>query len=250
MFFVLSKVLAFLSSPLIWIVGLLIWSLLTKAQKRKRKLLIGGLLTLYITSNPLVFNLSLFLWEEIPSKVTERYDAAIVLLGFTDLKQLPDDRVHVSQSVNRITQLVPLYKGGVIDKILLSGGTPSIAKMNKTEADEVALLLLSWGVDEEDILIDNKSRNTRENIINAKVILDKQGLKRTLLVSSGYHLKRAMACAKKQSLNCTPYATDFRKIIVPSWVYYLIPTSNAFRGIEILIHEWVGYTSYWLLGYL
>lgn len=250
MFFVLSKVLAFLSSPLVWIIILLTWSLFVKSIKRKRRFLIGGILTLYLMSNPLIFNVALSVWEESPSKVTEHYDVAVVLLGFTDLKQLPNDRVHVSQSVNRITQLLPLYKHGEIDKILLSGGAPSIVKMDKTEADEVALLLHSWGVDKEDILIDNKSRNTKENIVNSKSILREKELKRVLLVSSGYHLKRAMACAEKQSFNCVPYATDFRKITLPSWVYYLVPTSSAFRGMEVLIHEWIGYFSYWILGYL
>lgn len=250
MFFFLSKALHFLISPLVWILFILAYTIFTKHEKRRKKLLIVAFSVLYIFSTPAFHNALLSTWEVKATKPTETFDVAIVLLGFTSLNQTPTDRIHVSQAVNRITQLMPLYRSGQVKKILLTGGSSSTEPMHKAEAIETQKLLMQWGVNEEDLLIEPNARNTYENLLYAKELLANKNISgKLLLVSSGYHLKRGTAIAEKLGLPVTPYATDFRELKTDSWLQAITPSTNAFLGLEKIIHEWVGYVTYKLKGY-
>lgn len=247
MFFVLSKILSFFFKPLSWVFILLISGLVLKDVKKKQRLFFAAVVLLYVLSNPFFFNVSNDIWSIKTVKIHGEYDAAVVLLGFTSLITDPKEMVHVSSAVNRITQLIPLYRKGVVRKIVLSGGSSSLKGHAKSEAEEVKKLLLEWKVDEVDIIIEKGSRNTYENLKNCKTILHQ--FDKILLVTSSYHMRRSMACANKLDIQVTPFVTDYIKVKYESVVYYLIPDLESFKGFNYLIHEWVGYVAYWLRGY-
>ena len=250
MFFLLSKALHFLISPLVWVLTLLVFAFFMKKANTKKKLLASAFILLYLLSTPLVYNLLLSTWEVEATELKEEYEVAIVLLGFTSLDQSPTERIHVTQSVNRITQLIPLYRAGVVKKILLTGGSSAINPKGKSEAEETKKLLLQWQVKESDILLEPKARNTYENLVFAKALLEEKNItSKLLLVSSGYHLKRGIACAKKLGLEVTPYATDFRATPMDNWLVLITPSAGAIGGIEKLIHEWVGFVMYKVKGF-
>jgi SanA protein len=66
----------------------------------------------------------------------------------------------------------------------------------RPEADVMRELLIADGVDSALIYVDTQSMDTRQNMDNAKAILDHLGLSRPLIVTSDYHLPRAMAIAE------------------------------------------------------
>lgn len=249
MFFILSKILSFFFEPFSWIFMLLVGAFFLKNVKIKKRLFASALIVLYLLSNSFLYNLCARAWCTPATVVSTKFDAAIVLLGFTSLTQEPKDRVHVSESVNRITQLIPLYRKGLVSKIILSGGNPNLMEVGKTEATETKQLLLEWGIPEGDILMEGNSRTTYENLVNTKKSLKNKGLKSLLLVTSSYHLPRAMAIAKKIDLSVTPYATDFREYPLTDFTQYVLPSMSALKGFHHLFHEWLGYFVYWLKGY-
>ncbi len=63
------------------------------------------------------------------------------------------------------------------------------------EAEAMRIYLLGRGIPEEFILMDPDSFNTRQNLINAKKLLEGKNAGRVLIVSSDYHVPRAMALA-------------------------------------------------------
>src|SRR5688572_10187478 len=84
MFFVISKILDFLLEPLLWIIALLIFSLLSKNLKRKRKSLIAAIVLLLVFSNSFLLDEAMRAWEMPATKISdtpETYDAGIVLSG-------------------------------------------------------------------------------------------------------------------------------------------------------------------------
>lgn len=249
MFFILSKILSFFFEPFSWVFLLLVGAYFIKKEVLKKRLFASALLVLYLLSNSFLFNLCARAWCAPPTEITQQYDAAIVLLGFTSLTQEPKDRVHVGESVNRITQIIPLYRKGLISKIVLAGGNPNLIEVDKTEATETKKLLLEWGIAEADILIEGNSRNTYENLVNTKKALKKSGIQSLLLVTSSYHMPRAVAIAKKINLQVTPYATDFRTYPLTDITQYVLPSMSALKGFHHLFHEWLGYLGYWLKGY-
>src|ERR1035437_10743661 len=104
MFFILSKDLAFIITPIVWIVGLLIFSLITKNPKRKKRTFITSIILLLFFSNSFILDNVMRLWE-VPaikeSEMKEGYDVGIVLGGMLSYdSQL--DRLQFSKGADRI----------------------------------------------------------------------------------------------------------------------------------------------------
>ena len=76
-----------------------------------------------------------------------------------------------------------------------------------SEASVIRAYLLEKGVPDEYIVMEDQSVNTWENLINARKIMDARGMGKALLVTSDYHLTRALWMAKKQGLNAVGIAS-------------------------------------------
>lgn len=97
---------------------------------------------------------------------------------------------------HRIEQAISLYENGQINRILVSGGIGFLSKDRKTpEAIKLKNYLLDKGVSQSDILVEDKSRNTHENILYFLEILKSHyDLSHTklALISSDFHIRRCM----------------------------------------------------------
>lgn len=93
----------------------------------------------------------------------------------------------------RLDRALELYKGGFIDKILLSGGIGKLStEKHYTDVDYMISYLNSIGTSKDifrDIIVENQSRDTNENIINSLKIVGKSANSYTL-ISSDFHLRR------------------------------------------------------------
>ncbi|MDD5888501.1 MAG: YdcF family protein [bacterium] len=101
----------------------------------------------------------------------------------------------VSMIPDRVNKAFELYKKGIIKKILVSGGIGHFnLKRTITEAQAMKDYLLSLGLLDEDILVEDKSRNTYENFLYSyhllKEKMDLKGISFTL-ITSDFHMKRA-----------------------------------------------------------
>ena len=84
MFFVLSKVLDFITSPIIWIVATIALGIFLKNPLAKRRFLVAGFLMLLFFSNPWITNKMVSMWEMKPvdaGTIKQGYDVGIVLGG-------------------------------------------------------------------------------------------------------------------------------------------------------------------------
>ena len=93
MFFIVSKLLAFIITPIIWIIGLLFYSIFSKNQLRKRKSLIFTLVLLLFFTNSFLFDEAMRQWEIPATKDSElsiTYNAGIVLGGIIAFDQVKE----------------------------------------------------------------------------------------------------------------------------------------------------------------
>ncbi len=130
-------------------------------------------------------------------------------------------------------------------KIIISGTDPVVA--TSEDAQAVRSFFINRGVDEEDIIIEGKSRNTRENVVNVKEII---GEKPFFLVTSAFHMERALVEFERVGGNPIPAPTDFKRRRIP--VYYLFdffPNSQNLRNSDLAFHEHLG-AIYYRLVYL
>lgn len=253
MFFLLSKLLQYLASPLLWIIAFFVLGLFFRKQPQKRIFIALGIGLLLFFTNPFLINEALLAWEPEPvlMKDVPAYDAAIVLTGVTEVNKSPHDRVHYREGSERILDAIQLYKMGKVRKIIITGGSGALKQVARTEASNLQQTALYAGVPAQDILLEERSRNTRENATYTKELLQQHPeLKKLLLITSAFHMRRAKGCFEKVGLAFSTFPADFhthdRSFHLDDFV---IPDPESLWKWSHLIHEWVGYITYKLLGY-
>lgn len=241
MSFFLSKFLLFIIRPLVWIVVLALYSLFSKNKRYKKKALIASVvLFLFLTNNFILGTVAS--WYEPKYPTLKHYDVGMLLGGFssynTNTKALKTE-----VSGDRLTQTIKLYHHGVIDKILMSGGSGNFLEKNPVEAIYTEEYLKAIQIPDSAIIIEKESRNTKENFAYTIEILKKMNKPdaKILVITSAWHIPRTKLLAEKQGLkNVDYYPTNSLKDNY-SFEDYLLPQSKAIMGWELLIKEWVGY---------
>lgn len=256
MFFFLSKVLAFLAMPLTIIILLIVIGFVVKKQPVKRFFMSTGIATLLFFTNPWIYSQVLAWWETPPINyvdLQETYQVGVVLTGMLSLDALPEDRIHFNHSSDRIHHAIELYQRGVIEKILISGGAGTITKPIKKEAPRLRNFAISCGVKQEDIWVEDVSRNTFENAKYSKYFLDSAftTMPKIVLITSAFHMRRSSACFSKQEVNHLPFPTGYqthpRRGTPDEWI---IPSTEALRWWHVLFKEWLGIAAYKTAGYI
>jgi uncharacterized SAM-binding protein YcdF (DUF218 family) len=146
-----------------------------------------------------------------------------------------------------------LYKLGLIGKILISGGSGRLGGEGEPEANKFKKVMLLMGVPEEDILIENETRNTAESAIEVRKILDTLGYRETdcILITSAFHMRRSLAVYRRSGLNLQSFSTDFyghKRVYYPDVLF--IPQLEAIQKWNKLAKEWAGMIAYKIVGYI
>jgi uncharacterized SAM-binding protein YcdF (DUF218 family) len=253
MFFVLSKILSFLFTPLVWIIGLFIYAFITKVEKRRWRAFKASLFLLLFLSNTAIYNLFMHGWEieaVKPSDLEGTFDAGILLGGFSNYDPTMQ-KLQFNRSGDRMMQTLDLYQQGKIKKIVVVSGSGSLMHQEYKEAALVHTYLLGLGIPDSNIILETESKNTYENAVNVKPILEKHFKKgRYVLITSAFHMRRALGCFKTAGIEVTPYSTD--RMSGPwRWDidFLLIPKIEVMASWDILLHEWMGMIMYKLAGY-
>ena len=240
--------------PVVWIVGLLIYFILTKNKKRKKISLILTITGFWFFSNKIIFDEFMRTWEVdgISYEETKNYDIGIVPGGMisynNDLK-----RIVFHRGSDRIFQAVKLYKLGKIKKILITGDSGDLYEDGLDEAEQLKAYLVSIGLHPYDIIIETKSKNTQENAEFTAELLKNEYPHFTsyLLITSAFHMKRAEGCFKEAGLDVDVFATDH--YTGERWFNFerlFVPSLKTLFNWNILTKEWSGYIVYKLMGYL
>ncbi len=236
---------------------LLLSFLLLRNRRAKQVSLTLFTLLFFLFTNPFISN-ELMLWWEVPpvpvDNLDQQYEAAIILSGVTATDKQTSDRVNLHKGADRIMHTVQLYKLGKVKRIIVSGGSGKLLTEDEpTEAEQIKKILLISGVSENDIITEDQSRNTHENaLFTAKLLKDNNiNDEQLLLVTSAFHMRRALACFSKAGLAPQAYSTDFYssdRSYTPDAT--IIPSDKALSTWTTLTKEWTGYFMYKVLGYI
>lgn len=252
MFFVLSKVLNFLTNPLVIVLIIFSLSIFIKWEKWKKRFFWVAISLLLFFSNDFIANEVMRSWEIAPTPYAEiksSYEWGIVLTGVTRMDLLPDDRVYFNHGADRVVHTVELYKKGIIKKILISGGIGRLINPGRREADEIYRAMILMGVPSDAMMIENESRNTHESALMVKDLISDQ--QTHLLITSAFHLRRSVACFEKAGLRVDMFSTDF--YTHPRYFsldVLLVPRMEAVMIWQKLLKEWTGMVAYKLAGYI
>ncbi|MBL1280502.1 MAG: YdcF family protein [Fluviicola sp.] len=255
MFFILSKALLFLLSPFFWMAILIAIYYFSKNSRLKKRVKWSSIFIFFFFTNSVIFSEFTRLWEIPGQKISKvkKHDVAIVLGGMFEYNS-DTQSLSIRRQGDRLIQAVSLYRSSKVDKILISGDSGYISDRGLHEARQVRDLLILWGIPETDIITEENSKNTHENAVETVRILKKSypHFNKFILVTSGIHMKRSLACFKKEGLVCTPFSTDLYANQTHNyhWDQWFIPNFDNFRLWNKLNKEMVGYPAYWGMGYL
>lgn len=257
MFFYLSKLFTFLLMPYTQMCIFFLLAMFLKKKRWKRNFFIIGIVYLFLFSNRFIVNEALLTWEIPPTPIKNLqsgYEVGVILGGgMAHADREPQDRIYFGQRLGRINQAIQLYKKGILKKILVSGGSGMMTDNEDNEADNLARYLRMCDVKKEDILVENRSRNTYENALYSARILEGKKLadKKILLFTSASHLRRALLCFEKMNLDVEGFSTDFynhKRSYTPDVLF--VPDPSAFADWQMIIKEIEGLIFYKLAGYI
>lgn len=159
--------------------------------------------------------------------------------------------VVMNSAAPRMTKSVELARLHPQAKLVFTGGGANlISAITNTEADGAKLLYEGLGLDSARLILEDKSRNTRENAAFTRRLVDPKPGERWLLVTSAWHMPRAIGVFRKAGFDVEAFPVDYLTTDHPS--EFIRPYGRAPRGLEIAdngFKEWAGLLAYWLAGY-
>src|SRR5262245_30499417 len=252
MFFLLSKFLNWFVYPL----SLLFLGLFVILVFYRRRYTRWGfacvLLLLYGMSSMIIVKL-LMRWLEGPRltpELRQHYDVAIVLTGMVALRRSRAEHLEFNAHVERILEGISLVKRGIADKLFIVGGSGDPFDRRLSEARVLRTFALEFGLRDEQVLVEEVSRNTYENAVNAAQIIRAGNYRQLVLITSAAHMYRAAAVFHKQGLLPQLYAVDFQTNEEDIHLFDFIPSVQALVIMTEVVHEVIGFVMYRLQGYI
>jgi uncharacterized SAM-binding protein YcdF (DUF218 family) len=262
----LGKVLSFLLLPpglcgLFLVLGLLLLLIGGRSDKIRHKGLVltgfGVLLFLLFSLNPVADLLlrplensakALASAPEGLNKADYEDCAAVVVLGGGNVEASPEEGGKSSPSshaLKRVAYAVRLAKTLNLP-VVFTGGAVYPHKGGEAEAPAAARYLAGLGIPNNQITLEDKSKSTWENAqFVTKLFADKRPeASRLIIVTSAFHMRRALMSFQKQGANAVPAPTDYMAQRVPYTWESWFPDASAMEKSYIAIHEYAGLVAY------
>ena len=245
---------------LLFAAGLLLTLLKRNSRLRNRLFLTGASLYLLFTFSPLA-EITIGLLERhyaplLKPKGGMNVSAIVVLSGYGEEHFTTPVTSNLSdETVCRLVEGIRLYHQIPNAKLLMSGG--SLRKGDPSVALIMSEFVKAMGIPAGDVFVEGSSQNTYENLMEVRKLL---GARPFLLVTSAYHLPRAMAIARRLQMQAiaAPALIWTRQHFPPDmhWFEWSLKVLQSFSTpsqarliyLQRACHEFIGYRWYQLLG--
>jgi uncharacterized SAM-binding protein YcdF (DUF218 family) len=249
--FYLSKILSFFINPLYILSLVILIQLFIIFFLQSKKLVIFFsklflILFLFFGYNPL----SNFLLSKIedyiqPSKYPAQQLTGVIVLGGgfnSGLESKERNEVSLNSSAERLTKGLEIYKKNPRLLILFSGFSGELKPQGWSESDMAKKFFLDQGVKLDNLIFENQSRNTLENIKYSKdIIANHKGT--WGLITSASHMPRSFFAFKKQGLILEPISVDYKTGTSRMfWINFDI--SSGLNNWSVILHELIGISYY------
>jgi uncharacterized SAM-binding protein YcdF (DUF218 family) len=254
-FFIFSKLFGFFSSPanLAIAIGICGCALLaTRWAAGGRRLMLASILILATLGFLPIGNALIIPLEERfpPWNPAQGAPDGMVVLGGAISPDVSEARegIAFNEAAERVTSIAELALRYPKARIIFAGGRSASAKNAPREAPFALRAFESFGIARERIFLEERSRNTVENALFSKQVAQPKPGEHWLLVTSAYHMPRAIGAFRKAGFAVEAYPVDWRTRGIRDAV---LPTGGLIDGLARLdtaAHEWVGLFAYWLSG--
>jgi uncharacterized SAM-binding protein YcdF (DUF218 family) len=263
-FFILSKVVQFCIEPLNWVPIFVLLALLflslRKSHLCKRFLLLAlvdlALVGWLPASEIFLRAIENAVLKTDVAKISHNEIGGIIILGGAiDCGEIAVDRGEISiySSAERVTKAFELIRKNPNVPFIFSGYSGRITPKGISEADAFKQLIQEQGLSEQNAHYENRSRNTYENVLHMKPMIEEFGLKTDtgqlkpwLLITSASHMLRSEKIFRKQDIKLISVPVDYQTSNRLQWTSYDL--TDGAHNWNILVHEIVGLFAYWITG--
>ncbi len=254
MFYTLSKIGWMFFSPLNFIficagLGLIIWAFGGRIGK---KLFIFALSLFFICGFfPVGHNLVVYLERQydLAPELPRRVDGILVLGGMFDTYLAEKTRLSAAtDNIDRAFGFLELVRKYPRAKLVFSGGAGHPLQPLRTESEDMRRFFQTIGLNPDRVLYEEKSKNTHENALYSKEMLEPDNGEKWVLVTSAYHMPRAGGVFLAQGWHIIPYSVDPKtdgeyRLFAPQF-----DVSRNFELLELGMKEVLGTFVYYLNG--
>jgi uncharacterized SAM-binding protein YcdF (DUF218 family) len=256
-FYFFSKILDVLLSPLAWAILLCLYAARRRRHARGRRArrwpALTAALVLYVFSIEPVAN-ALTASLETPDTNTARdgvtYDAVALLGGVVDDRATFTHRQpSYNENIERLLVTFDLLRTGRAKVAVVSGGPVDGSRAEVVEAHVLGKQLVDWGIAPDRIVIEDQARNTRENAVYVAKIAREHGWSAIVVVTSAFHVPRALDCFRAVSLRVDALPVDYKSYDVRRFSSSWLPRAAFLGDSTRAIREIAGRAIYRAQGY-
>jgi uncharacterized SAM-binding protein YcdF (DUF218 family) len=256
MFYTLSKIVWFFATPSNLLISLILVGLLLALFRRFRRIGIGFALTATVATLALGL---LPISSAIMVPLEERFppfqdggspiDGIILLGGSVEAADsAARGRIVANESAERVLDTIQLAHRYPTAKLLIVGGGGTVFTDGTAEAPIIASYLKTLGIDPARILVEDRSRTTFENATYAREVAKPREGERWLLVTSAWHMPRAVGVFEKAGFPVIPYPVDYRTGGSFMDIRPFAFVSEGLRRLDVGTKEWAGLIAYYVAG--
>ena len=239
----IHKILPLLFSPLIIIIGLIIFSLITNSKK----IALLGIFILLFCSIPIISD-KLIAYLESNYKLNDvsevqEADAIVVLSGMVKvIKNKNNFDYEWGESVDRIFAGIELFKENKSQTLILTRGKLPWS-VGVPEGEYLREFAIKFGVPEKNILLTENVENTEQEAKAIKKLFSINSPK-VILVTSAFHMPRAQTVFEAAGIDIEAFPVDFQSGGSKLTFMSFIPSANALSGTSFFVREMIGRTYY------
>ncbi len=152
----------------------------------------------------------------------------------------------LNEAAERMTEVLPLLRARPHLRLLFTGGEGDLLGSHMTEAQRAKVFFEAQGVGPERVSYESESRNTYENAVFSRAAAGVDATRPWLLLTSAWHMPRAMALFRRAGWNVTAYPVDFRTGSSTPWMQYSM--DHGAKKWRMALHELLGILAYRLAG--
>ncbi|CDZ48990.1 YdcF family protein [Neorhizobium galegae] len=238
--------LAFLLSALATILVVVVWRRLGGLAALLTALVL--FVTLFTTTGTVALQA---LEGRIPKPMQEPQSVScMIVLGGVLENEVTTVRggIEFNQAADRFVEALRLARNHPQARILISGGDGSISGTYEGEAQAAERFFSAFGIPADRLVKENASRTTYENTVNTVGLLKALGLDNCLLITSAFHMPRAMGLFRAAGIEVTPWPVDYRTSgIVRLSLDFTQPALNA-QLTTTAAREWMSLMAHYLTG--
>src|SRR5215468_5491723 len=251
MLFIASKILGFLATPSNVLVAVGLLGLVLMRSKRTacagRRLVAAALvLLLAFGLSPLGRLLMVPLEERFPPWDASHSapDGIVVLGGVVEPEVADRPDSGLNEAAERITAVAGLARRFPAAKILFSGGDNVLMPGGGSEAEVAGALFATFGIPASRVILEDKSRTTAENAVFSRQLAMPRPGERWLLVTSAWHMPRAVGAFRKAGFPVEPWPVDYRTASLWDALRPFEAPADGLKRFDTALREWVGLVVY------